>query len=504
MYYLKLFQNHSQYNEFAGGGMLKPNVSHCVSENEVHYNPINYSKEYFTLEPIEDGTFTISINKGVTTNEVRSISYSLDNGETWVKTDNIDNQIVTITTPTVLNKQKVLLKGDADSLAYSTGATTTTLTGGTGATIIGSTCKFNAMGNVMSLLFGDEFKDKNTLPNKGLSFCRLFYANKNLISAKNLSMPATSATVNCCNRMFSSCSNLLTAPKLPATTLANSCYSGMFYGCTSLATAPELPATTLAQFCYSYMFSGCTSLETAPSILPATTLEESCYYGMFDGCTSLTTVPELPATTLAIRCYREMFQGCTNLTTAPELPATALADNCYIYMFQRCTSLTTAPELPAATLKYQCYYGMFESCASLVKSPSELPATTLVEDCYAQMFWGCKKLATAPELPATSLVKGCYSQMFHGCTSLEVAPELPATSLVKDCYFQMFQGCTNLNYIKAMFTTTPSGSSPNYYTANWVDGVAASGTFVKNAAATWDVSGANGIPTGWTIQTATA
>ena len=41
MDYLKLFDTHSQYEEFAGGGgMLRPNVSHCVSENEVHYNPI--------------------------------------------------------------------------------------------------------------------------------------------------------------------------------------------------------------------------------------------------------------------------------------------------------------------------------------------------------------------------------------------------------------------------------------------------------------------------------
>ena len=66
----------------------------------------------------------------------------------------------------------------------------------------------------------------------------------------------------------------------------------------------------------------------------------------------------------------------------------------------------------------------------------------------------------------------------------------------------MFYGCSKLNYIKAMFTTTPSGSLPYYYTYNWVSGVASSGTFVKNSAAQWDVSGVNGIPSGWTVQTA--
>ena len=33
-------------------------------------------------------------------------------------------------------------------------------------------------------------------------------------------------------------------------------------------------------------------------------------------------------------------------------------------------------------------------------------------------------------------------------------------------------------------------------------GVAASGTFVKNDSATWDVTGANGVPTGWTVKNA--
>jgi hypothetical protein len=64
----------------------------------------------------------------------------------------------------------------------------------------------------------------------------------------------------------------------------------------------------------------------------------------------------------------------------------------------------------------------------------------------------------------------------------------------------MFNGCTKLNYIKAMFTTTPS----NTYTQNWVSGVAATGTFVKNSAATWNVTGVNGVPSRWTVQTASA
>ena len=123
-----------------------------------------------------------------------------------------------------------------------------------------------------------------------------------------------------------------------------------------------------------------------------------------------------------------------------------------------------------------------------------LPATALQPYCYYGMFLSCSSLTTAPELPATTLATRCYSNMFRGCSSLTTAPELPATELVSNCYDQMFSGCSNLIYIKSMFLTTPSTT----YLNNWVYGVPSTGTFIKNAAATWtDTFGANGIPEGW-------
>jgi hypothetical protein len=90
--------------------------------------------------------------------------------------------------------------------------------------------------------------------------------------------------------------------------------------------------------------------------------------------------------------------------------------------------------------------------------------------------------------------------MFGNCTALTEAPELLAETLANNCYSYMFYNCTNLNYIKAMFITYPSST----YTSNWVYGVSATGTFVKNSAASWTTTGVNGIPTGWTVQTASA
>lgn len=252
----------------------------------------------------------------------------------------------------------------------------------------------------------------------------------------------------------------------------NYCFYGMFYQCDALTQAPNLPSTKISNYCYHYMFINCTSLVAAPD-LPATTIADYCYEHMFYGCSALTTVPTvLPAMTLANDCYANMFYNCTSLTIAPELPATELSSYCYDCMFCGCASLTIAPALPA---------------------------TTLAQYCYRYMFANCTSLTTAPALPATTLAQSCYANMFSNCAALTTAPELPATTLVKFCYSRMFSDCTNLNYIKAMFTTAPSSTT---YTNSWVSGVAATGTFVKNSEAQWDVTGTNGIPTGWTVQTA--
>ena len=220
---------------------------------------------------------------------------------------------------------------------------------------------------------------------------------------------------------------------------------------------------------FAYCFSECTGLHSAENlILPATALTESCYYGMFSGCTSLTTTPELPATQLERECYNSMFRDCTSLTTAPVLSATTLADGCYYEMFAGCTSLTTAPELPA---------------------------TALTDSCYGSMFYDCTSLTTAPALPATTLARSCYDTMFTSCASLTTAPDLPATALTNYCYGYMFQGCTSLNYVKCLATNISATGCLN----NWVNGVAASGTFVKNANMTNWPSGIHGIPSGWTV-----
>ena len=173
-------------------------------------------------------------------------------------------------------------------------------------------------------------------------------------------------------------------------------------------------------------------------------------------------------------------------------------DYAFYKLFYNCSTIKNVSSnfLPATTLSRSRYSSMFYGCYSLTKAP-ELPATELASYCYQSMFENCP-LKTAPELPATVLDMGCYYRMFQDCIQLTKAPGLPSKTLASSCYNYMFYRCQKLNYIKAMFTTTPSGS----YTASWVSGVASSGTFVKNKNATWNVTGTSGIPSGWTVQTA--
>ena len=64
----------------------------------------------------------------------------------------------------------------------------------------------------------------------------------------------------------------------------------------------------------------------------------------------------------------------------------------------------------------------------------------------------------------------------------------------------MFSGCTSLNYVKAMFTSTPSTAS-NAPTYNWLYNVSSTGTFIKNSNATWNATGTYAVPSGWTLLT---
>ncbi len=240
MKYLKRFKIHSDYEEYINGeGALLPNVSYTEDTLKVYYNPIHdYSQDYFTMVVTVGGDVTWT---GIGDN---ALYYSKDNGTTWSEPSaNI--------TLSVNEGDKVLWKGETSPINETRIGT-----------FNGSTdVRYTVEGNVLSLLFGDDFKEQTSLKDKMFIFQCLFQNNKSITSAENLSLPSATLTAYCYQQMFEYCTNLVYAPKvLPATTLKKECYMLMFDGCTSLVTAPELPATTLANSCYFGMFMDCTKL----------------------------------------------------------------------------------------------------------------------------------------------------------------------------------------------------------------------------------------------------
>ena len=391
----------------------------------------------------------------------------------------------------------------------------------------------------------------------------MFYMCDSLSTAPEL--PATTLAGSCYSGMFAVCRGLVNAPKiLPATTLESGCYGSMFMTCTSLKKAPELPATTLVEGCYHGMFMGCTSLNYIkmlaidyrynslenwtknvassgtfikhPDATNPTMGDAGIPQGWIINDAELpitpnpdkpnpdTPNPDTPSNDYFWVKFEETY-GKVSITDAKvsysfdgntwtnNVANISMGDNTIVYLqgLNNTTNnkakikftkkakvggdLSSLKEIGDSAFKYLFLNNTYLTDASALI----LPWTILKNSCYYSMFKGCTSLVAAPKLPATTLANECYYNMFYGCIRLVSAPTLPATTLMDYCYGWMFEGCTNLNYIKMLATDI----SADRCLASWVDGVASTGTFVKHPDTNLP-TGYDGIPNGWTVETATS
>lgn len=325
---------------------------------------------YLCFTALEDGTFTLTIPSGLATSNLSYVEYSVNEGQIWVKTDNIDNEAVTITTSTVETGGKVYWRGSGLRGAVNDSSGTT----------FSSTCRFDVSGNILSLL-QLNFESSTSLNSR--AFLMLFNNCTTLINAKDCIFPNFVAE-RCYHSMFKGCSNLITAPVLPATNCSSSyCYYSMFQNCASLTETPTLPATSVGFASYQAMFAGCTSL-TKVTELNAMSLGSQAYWSMFESCTSLKTPQhELPATNLSTYCYRLMFAG-SGIESAPIIRATTLGNSTshFEYMFYRCKKLKVGPDINILVLKnYTCANMYRESNVTYVKMlATDISATNCLRE----------------------------------------------------------------------------------------------------------------------------
>ena len=217
------------------------------------YNPDHdYSQDYLTFEVLSNGVITWNqIDDGGTGTTARSIQYSLNNGS-WVSiTASSSNRIAVVAGDIVRFKGTNTKYCDGNNKSYN----------GFDCYNVSNAATYNVQGNIMSLLYGDDFADKVTLPAGSTFTFNSLFRRSNVVSSENLVFPATAMTASCYRGMFAKCPSITVAPKiLPAVTLADSCYKYMFEECSAIQEAPELPAETMVSYCYQAMFIGCSSL----------------------------------------------------------------------------------------------------------------------------------------------------------------------------------------------------------------------------------------------------
>ena len=264
-----------------------------------------FDQQYFTVE-FGDSPSMFKVGKlaysGLT------YYYSVDRGNIWHVQDLGEELVFAnstgLTYADVVASKKVLFKGENGSYMHFFDYLEDTYQG-----------SFKVYGNIMSLLYGDEFYGETTLPDPFShrldttiypydlmgAFQNMFDGFRTLTSAENLILPPTTKGY-CYANMFSGCWHLTEAPELPASAMSPCCYQEMFKDCVSMSAAPELPATTLAEECYAWMFAQCWALRSGPD-LPAPFLTTACYSYMFAGCSVLSS----------LRCmaYDVSATGCT-------------------------------------------------------------------------------------------------------------------------------------------------------------------------------------------------
>jgi hypothetical protein len=522
----------------------------------------DYSLEYFTIKSLVNNN-EVKIWRGQNDAPTNfDIEYSLD-GTNWISTNSATTS-VTINSGDTMQLRADIGSGNRWASSYS--AHTSIACSGNyvvygnimsllyGESYTGETSLSSFGTNTLAGLFWANI-------NRIGSDTGTATTNTTLISAENLVLPATTLKLGCYNGMFRCCVNLEYSPKeLPALYLGqNEVYSSMFDECYNLRTTPEIKAVNLAggtqQFRRMFRVQNTSANPRLTEIhLPRIeTLASQCYQEMFKGQKNLSYIECLATDKTANKCLDNWVNGVASSGTFVKdanaswnngnsgIPNGWVTNdyvaNAFYIKANTNSVISFTNDLYYAINDKQVWTQLLANTNLNIQSGDKVSfkstitpsssdgighfdisgdvtiggnLTSLIigqasdtlsgyDYAFKGLFSGCTDITDASSLTMhDTLSSECYNRMFYGCTSITKAPKLPAETLVADCYKEMFSGCTSLNHIEALFLTEPSTA----YTSNWVNGVAASGTFDVDVKISWDIEsnrGINGIPQLWTI-----
>lgn len=388
-----------------------------------------YENQYLTTEALESGTITFTMPSAVITSKVTDVSYR-KNGGAWITTNNSSSEVV------------ITVNVDTDDVVEWKG--NGTVYGGGGifedCSHWGGTSTFNVYGNLMSMLYNDDFRGKTTYPTSTARATQHMFSYALVVDATNLVLPATTCYNQAYMCLFDYCTSLIYPPAvLPAPIIKSAMYYNMFRGCTSLTTMPTILATsidTAGSLHYSGMFQGCSALQyNTEQTIGVGIARTQCCQSMFYGCSSMVNAPNVDCTSIASgvqQPFRSMFQNCTNLQTPPERFDVETADhNAFYATFVNCSSLLYAPIINIRNVGTRTYYAfdeMFGNCTSLIDASGiniYFPENSQWdgERTFYQMFYGCTSLVNGPSLHinGTLITKSArtFGDMFFNCQNME-------------------------------------------------------------------------------------
>ena len=197
------------------------------------FSSSNSETNYCTLEALSDGLFQFESKEA-------DVYYRLDRQGVFYKF-NINHRSIPIK-----KGQVIELKGK-------------NCTGNVGS--IFTDASFNLSGNSLSLIFGDDYKNKYDISNYPYVFYSLF-DNVNIVNVSSDFLPATILSTGCYSNMFEGCTSLVNAPELPSQDLVFNCYDNMFKGCTNLNYIKMLATDISASYCLNNWVSGVSTTGT--------------------------------------------------------------------------------------------------------------------------------------------------------------------------------------------------------------------------------------------------
>ena len=242
-----------------------------------NYNTSSDEWDYLTIVAEEDLTLEITNSYTESGSDlVTGYFYRSKNGGAW---DKYSGKMVQLA---MKNGDEIRLKSDNINRGYSA----LDFYDDTDFANIKSTGSFRVRGTVMSLLYGDDFRDKSSM--EGFTLNHLFGCLKDS-GLRYIESPS----------VF-----------LPATTLSEGCYKGLLLQCDKLENAPLLPAEVLAKDCYYYMFNGCTKISYL-KMLATDISATNCLYNWVYGVASNGTFVKHPEATWSVRGRSGVPSGWT-------------------------------------------------------------------------------------------------------------------------------------------------------------------------------------------------